>query len=116
MSKGKDETLRDFVREQMKDSQFKEAYQEATLALELAKRITALRKKLRITQAELARRMGTKQQAISRLEKGDYEGFTLKTLEKIAAVTNTELEIQFRSRMLKRALVPLSDDRLEVST
>ena len=67
MSKRKDETLRDFVREQLKDSQFREAYQEATLALGLAKKITTLRKRLRMTQSELARRMGTKQQAISRL-------------------------------------------------
>ena len=103
MSKRKDETLRDFVREQLKDSQFREAYQEATLALGLAKKITTLRTRLRMTQSELARRMGTKQQAISRLEKGDYEGFTLKTLERIAAVTNTELEIQFRPKKLKKA-------------
>jgi DNA-binding XRE family transcriptional regulator len=103
MKKRKDETLRDFVNEQLKDSRFREAYEEATLALNLAEKITSLRKKLRMTQSELARRMGTKQQAISRLENGDYEGFTLKTLEKIAAVTDTELEIQFRSKKLKKA-------------
>lgn len=103
MKKRKDETLTDFVNEQLKDSRFREAYEEATLALKLAGKITSLRRKLRITQSELAKQMGTKQQAISRLEKGDYEGFTLKTLEKIAAVTDTELEIQFRPRKLKKA-------------
>jgi transcriptional regulator with XRE-family HTH domain len=39
--------------------------------------------------------MGTSQQAISRLESGEYEGFTLKTLEKIAEVTGTRVEIKF---------------------
>lgn len=103
MVKRKDETLRDFVDEQLKDSRFRKAYEEATLALNLARKITSLRKKLRLTQSELAKMMGTKQQAVSRLERGDYEGFTLKTLERIAAVTQTELEIQFRPKKLRKA-------------
>lgn len=39
--------------------------------------------------------MGTSQQAISRIESGNYEGFTLKTLEKIAEATGTQVRIEF---------------------
>jgi len=42
--------------------------------------------------------VGTCQQAVSRLESDDYDGFTFKTLEKIALATNTVLHIEFMSR------------------
>jgi len=48
-----------------------------------------------LTQAELARLMGTSQQAISRIESGEYEGFSLKTLEKIVKATGSRLKIEF---------------------
>jgi len=44
---------------------------------------------------QLAKLMGTSQQAISRIESGEYEGFTLKTLEKIAEATGTRVKIEF---------------------
>ncbi|MDD5170077.1 MAG: hypothetical protein PHN75_14760 [Syntrophales bacterium] len=34
-------------------------------------------------------------QAISRIESGEYEGFTLKTLEKIAESTGMRVKIEF---------------------
>ena len=43
----------------------------------------------------LAKLMGTSQQAISRIESGEYEGFTLKTLEKIAEATGMRVKIEF---------------------
>jgi len=60
-------------------------------------KILKLRKKRGLTQAQLAQRMGTSQQTISRIEAGAYEGFTLKTLEKIASATGTRLKIDFTS-------------------
>ena len=86
----------DWLKEKLKDSGFRKGYAEARLAMKLGYKIYQLRQNLGLTQAELARRMGTKQQAIARLERGDYEGFSLKTLERIAAATKTELVIDFR--------------------
>jgi len=40
--------------------------------------------------------MNTSQQAISRLESGEYEGFSIKTLQKFAEVTNNRLDIDFK--------------------
>jgi len=39
--------------------------------------------------------MGTSQQAILRIESGEYEGFTLKTLEKVAEATGMKVKIDF---------------------
>jgi DNA-binding XRE family transcriptional regulator len=53
------------------------------------------RNQLGISQAELARTIGTKQPAISRLEKGDYNT-TLKTFFKVAEAL--DLEITYKAR------------------
>jgi len=61
----------------------------------LARQITELREELGLTQQELARKMHTSQQAISRLEKGDYSGYTLKTLQRLAEAAKAELSVTF---------------------
>ena len=96
MKKMKIRYFRDWLKEKLQDPKFRKSYQEARMAVVLGYKIHDLRGKLGLTQAELAKRMGTKQQAIARLERGDYEGFTLKTLERIAQATKTELIIDFR--------------------
>ncbi len=95
MKKGKVRTFRSRLSEDLKDPEFRTHYQEERQALKLAMKITKLREKKGLSQQELAKLMGTSQQAISRIESGDYEGFTLKTLEKIAEATGTQLEIEF---------------------
>jgi len=39
--------------------------------------------------------METSQQTVPRIESGEYEGMTLKTLEKIARATGTWLKVDF---------------------
>jgi DNA-binding XRE family transcriptional regulator len=53
------------------------------------------RNQLKISQAELAEKIGTKQPAISRLEKGDYNT-TLKTFFRVAEAL--DLEISYKAR------------------
>ena len=83
------------MQEDIKDPEFKAYCQEERQALKLAMKIAELRNQKGLTQQELARLMGTSQQAISRIESGDYEGFTLKTLEKIAEATGMRVKIEF---------------------
>ena len=83
------------MREDIKDPEFKTHYQEEGQALKLAMKITELRDQKGLSQQELAKLMGTSQQAISRIESGEYEGFTLKTLEKIAEATGMRIKIEF---------------------
>lgn len=46
-----------------------------------------------VTQAELATRIGCKQADVSRLEREDYQGYTIGQLKKIAASLGTEIEL-----------------------
>ncbi len=95
MKKGKIRTFQSRLREDIKDPEFKTHYQEERQALKLAMKITELRENKGLSQQQLAELMGTSQQAISRIESGEYEGFTLKTLEKIAAATGMRIKIDF---------------------
>ena len=95
MKKGKVRTFQSRLREDMKDPEFKAHYEEEKQALMLAIKIAELREKKGLSQQQLAKLMGTSQQAISRIESGEYEGFTLRTLEKIAEATGTRVKIEF---------------------
>lgn len=64
----------------------------------LAMAISRLREAAGLSQQALARRMRTSQQAVSRLEQGRYEGYTLKTLRKVARAIHAELHIDFVPR------------------
>jgi len=56
--------------QQLKDSDFKELYIAYGKQLEIAYKIIALHKKAKITQTELADKIGTTQSNIARMEKG----------------------------------------------
>jgi ribosome-binding protein aMBF1 (putative translation factor) len=83
---------------------------ERQLEEELAKReigsqIYQLREKAGLSQAQLAKRVGTTQSVISRLEDADYEGHSLAMLNRIAAAVEQRVEIRFvpKKRRLQRA-------------
>lgn len=95
MKKEKVRTFRSRLREDLKDPEFKAHYQEERQALKLAMKIARLREKKGLSQQQMAKLMGTSQQAVSRIESGEYEGFTLRTLEKIAEATGTRVKIEF---------------------
>jgi len=95
MKKGKVRTFQSRLREDIKDPEFRAHYEEEKQALMLAIKISELREKKGLSQQQLAKLMGTSQQAISRIESGEYEGFTLKTLEKIAESTGMRVKIEF---------------------
>jgi DNA-binding XRE family transcriptional regulator len=61
----------------------------------MIKSLIERRGKLGISQTELARIIGTKQPAISRLEKGDYNT-TLSTFFKVAEALDLEISIKAR--------------------
>lgn len=95
MKKTKVRTFQDRLKEDMKKHEFKRRYEEECTALALAYKIHELREEKQLTQRELAKLMGTSQQAVSRVESGEYEGLTIKTLEKIAKATGTWLKVDF---------------------
>jgi len=59
---------RDALREEMKDPAFKEAWDEFNLQYALASLLIRLRSEAGLSQAELAKRVGTTQSAIPRIK------------------------------------------------
>ncbi len=53
------------------------------------------RKKAGLTQKQLAEIVGMRQSAIARVEDADYDGHSLRTLERIAFAIGKRLEIRF---------------------
>ena len=88
-----------------KDPAMRQAFEEEVANREIAQKIFQLRNKARLSQAELARRVGTTQSVISRLEDADYEGHSLAMLSRIAAALQRRVEIRFvpRKRRLQAA-------------
>lgn len=62
---------------------------------EIARAIYGLREEAGLTQAQLARKIGTTASVISRLEDADYEGHSLSMLRRIAAALDKRVEIRF---------------------
>lgn len=72
--------------------------------LDIARKIYDLRTKAKISQAGLARKVGTTQSVISRLEDADYDGHSLEMLRRIASALEKRVEIRFLpSRKLQHA-------------
>jgi len=63
--------------------------------LDMARKIYELRAEAKLSQAELARRVGTTQSVISRLEDADYDGHSLDMLRRIASAVERRVEIRF---------------------
>lgn len=68
---------------------------EARAEDELARRIYELREQAGLTQARLAKLIGTTESVISRLEDSDYQGHSLKMLRRIAEAVGKRVEIRF---------------------
>lgn len=88
--------FRDYLNEELKDKEFRKFYEEEGRNLEIGYKIARLRQKFGLTQKQLAEKIKTSQTVVSRLESGDYWQCSLRTLEKIALVTGTHLDIRFR--------------------
>lgn len=84
------EIMKDLIGE---DRQLQQMYNEATINAHVAQLIYDARSEAKLSQAELARMIGTTQSVISRLEDADYEGHSLSMLSRIAKALNQEVKI-----------------------
>ncbi len=73
-----------YLEAQLKDPDFTARFQKAGEAWDVALQMAALRKASGMSQKELAQRVGTTQQQISRLESPIYEGHSLSMLRRVA--------------------------------
>ena len=70
--------------------------EEVLVNAELSRLVYDLRMGAKLTQAQLAKRVGTTQSVVSRLEDADYEGHSLAMLRRIAQSVGCVVEIRVR--------------------
>ena len=87
--------LKDRIQKEIKDPEFKKAFEEEEIFASVAIALAKLREKEGLTQKELARRMHTSQQMVARLENLDNRSCSLRTLIKAAHVLNKRLVVKF---------------------
>jgi len=78
----------------MKDPEFRKAYDALEPEFALASALIRKRIEKKMTQAQLAKKMGTKQSAISRLESGESNP-SFAFLRKAAKALDSKLKISF---------------------
>ena len=90
-------TFRAWKEKALRDPAIKRAYESGDddPFIEVAHQLLTLRKRAKLTQSQLALRVGTTQQVIARIESLDYKGHSLTTLARVAEALNKKLEVRF---------------------
>ena len=82
-----------FLEEQLKDPDFAARYERAGEAWDVALQLAALREQAGLSQRQLARKLKTTQQQVSRLESPSYEGHSLSMLRRVAAALHARVRV-----------------------
>jgi transcriptional regulator with XRE-family HTH domain len=82
-----------YLEEQLQDPEFAERFKAAGEAWDVSLQITRLREEAGVSQKELAERLETTQQQISRLESPAYEGHSLSMLRRVAAALHARVRV-----------------------
>lgn len=84
-----------YLEEQLQNPAFAARFEQAGEAWDVALQITALRQQAGLSQKDLAKRLKTSQQQVSRLESPGYEGHSLSTLRRVADALHARVRIVF---------------------
>lgn len=89
-------TLTSYIDKKLKsDEQFAEHYAREQIINNIAEMIVVARKTAHLTQLELAKKIGTTQSVISRIESGNSAWIpSLETLVRIASALHMKLQLQ----------------------
>ena len=83
----------DLHKKMMKDPKFKKAYDDLEPEFAIVEAMIKMRLKNKMSQKDLAKKLGTKQPAIARFESGAYNP-TLSFLKKLSTALGGKLEIK----------------------
>lgn len=86
----------------MHEPKYRKAYEALEEEFALAKAVIRARNRAGLTQEKLARKMGTTQPTVARLESGRTRP-SMRTLQRLATATGSRLLISFEPRHAKRA-------------
>ena len=86
--------FKDRLKEDFKNPEFKKAFEKEEIFASLAIQIAQIRQKQGLSQRDLAKRLKTTQQTVSRLEDTHNNSLSLNTLLKLAGVLHKRLKIE----------------------
>lgn len=93
----KNQPLTDFdedLQEELKDPEFKKYYDQYGIEFEIAYNLLQIRKQKKMSQKTLAKKVGTTQSNIARIEAAN-QNLSLRTLFKITHALGKKIEIRF---------------------
>jgi transcriptional regulator with XRE-family HTH domain len=93
--------ITDLHKKWLKEPKYRKAYEALEEEFVLASAVIDVRNSAGLTQQELARKMGTTQPVVARLESGRSRP-SMRTLERLAEATGSRLLISFAPRTAKR--------------
>ena len=82
-----------YLESQLKHEDFARRFRRAGEAWDVALQIAALRNRAGLSQKQLARKLKTSQQQISRLESPEYEGHSLSMLRRVAQALHAKVRV-----------------------
>ena len=97
MANKKATTYEEIEAELLKKLGIRKEYEALQPKYDMIRSLIERRNQLQISQTQLAKIVGTKQPAISRLEKGDYNT-TLNTLFKVARALDLDISLKARTK------------------
>ncbi|MFA6788756.1 MAG: helix-turn-helix transcriptional regulator [Arcobacteraceae bacterium] len=83
--------FRKHLKESLKDEEFKTAYEDKELRYKVVDILVGIRIQYKLSQAELAKKLGTTQAVISRVENGSVN-IGIDFLQKVANTFNKKLD------------------------
>ena len=87
-----------YLEDQLKDPTFASCFDAAGEAWEVSMQLAALRQQAGLSQKELARKLKTSQQQVSRLESPGYEGHSLSMLRRVAKALNARVRVTIEAK------------------
>jgi ribosome-binding protein aMBF1 (putative translation factor) len=85
----------DFVEQRArKSATYRKSFERSLYQIDLALLVREMREDAGLTQAELAKKIGTAQSVIARLEDAEYSGRSLTMLERIATACGVALKLR----------------------
>jgi DNA-binding transcriptional regulator YiaG len=87
-----------YLAEQLQDETFAARFDAAGEAWEVSLQLAALREQAGLSQKDLARKLKTTQQQVSRMESPAYEGHSLRMLRRVAKALNARVRISIETK------------------
>ena len=83
-----------FLEEQLQEPELKKRFEQAGEAWEVALQLAALRKTRGLSQKQLADKIGTSHQQISRLESPSYQGHSFSMLRRVVEALGGSIKVE----------------------